>query len=281
MTRPGEAAGDLPGDVLQRALTLMKEQNSRVSIRFLAEKLTLSAPYLTRVLKNQTPFPVARFDDFVTVFRLDVVLQDELLLGIQNAVLMRTFDGHPKLLKRLRKRAFRRSEECDSSYSLVPPKAFDLVSKWYHLAILDLTTCENFVSDSKWIAKRLNLPLHVTEEALNSLVAKGFLMVQEGVLKKKDRKIRLATRHSIESIRNFHIQMAYQAIRRLEKPVISQAEFDSRLINGVMFAANPNRIEEAKSLLNKALYEVAELMSQDKCTEVYFVGTHLYPVTKI
>lgn len=268
-----------PGQILSRHFNHLKRENQGLSVRSIAAKLGVSAPYLFRVLNDQTPFPMKRFQDFVKAFKLDSISRVELLKTIALRTLeLSLLDGSGVTANEIRQIISSSKDFPDGEeFELMPPKQFDLLSRWYYLAILDISTCQGFKPDPSWIAKRLRIPEQVAQSALETLIAKGFLVADADGLKKRTRRIRFPTKSSQATVRKFHIQMANKAVQTLTKQA---DEFDRRLINGVVFAANPEHLESAKAILNRALYEIAELMADDECTEVYYVAGHLFPLTR-
>ncbi|MNL22550.1 hypothetical protein D3C87_1439020 [compost metagenome] len=83
----------------------------------------------------------------------------------------------------------------------------------------------------------------------------------------------------MDIIRGIHAQLIQLAMQKLMTET-AQVNFDARLINGVMFAANPANLQRAKDRLNDAIYEAAEILAEGECTEVYQINLQLFPLTK-
>lgn len=271
------ARGSSPGEILARNIGRLQQKNPKASLRSFATKLGVSAPFLSRVLSGQQVFPVRRFSEVCASLKLDAVAQDDLLQAIARDLVRRAFsDADPTLQSRLTKAMQAARAAHRSDYALVPDSDFALLSKWYILPILDLVTCENFRENPTWIASRLGITSEVASHTLGLLKRFGYLKEQGGRLQKRSQRVRFPTRTAQAQVTEFHLQMLRQVEKALRKP---RAEFDRRLVNGVVFAADPSRLEEAKAILNRAVYEIAELMADGPCTEVYYVAGHLVPLT--
>lgn len=266
-----------PGQTLLKQFASLKKQNNRISLRFFADKMQVSVPYLSRVLKDQTNFPIKRFDSFVQVFKLDKIAQDQLLESIAHKKLEKSVTH--ELSEERRAIVFQglgAMSAVSNEFDIIHDRDFEILAKWYILPLLDLTTCQDFVDDPVWISKRLQIREDVVSNALFILRSKGFLKLQNGAFRKSKKKIRFPTKNSTKTVREFHIQMMQKAQKTMLDP---NEDFQQRLINGVVFAADPSLIETAKDILNKALYDIAELMSSGQCTEVYSLAAQLIPLT--
>jgi uncharacterized protein (TIGR02147 family) len=64
--------------------------------------------------------------------------------------------------------------------------AFHLIADWYHYAILELCTCEDFEPRAEWVAERLGITANETELALERLQRLGLLEITKGRWKTRD-----------------------------------------------------------------------------------------------
>ena len=172
----------------------------------------------------------------------------------------------------------KRGEQFES-YSAVSKQMSSVLLKWYNLAILDLTTCSNFRSDPGWIAKQFGISVEEVKEALRLLVDLGLLEKTKGSFKKTTLKIRFPASESMMNfIRKYHMEMIGRAAKTLERT--SKEDFERRLITGITVAANPMQFAKARKRLNEALHEVADLLAEGECTEVYQINAQLFPLTQ-
>ncbi|RYZ64419.1 MAG: TIGR02147 family protein [Proteobacteria bacterium] len=166
-----------------------------------------------------------------------------------------------------------------AKYEDVGRNEMDLWSRWYHIAILDLSTCEDFQSTPEWIGNRLGLKTEVVAAALDYLKHEGYLTEAEGRLQKAAHHVRLPMTKSKAVIRAFHSRMMNKAAEVMESQT-GDAAYANRLISGITVASNPKSLERAKERLSLAAHEVADILSEGPCTEVYHLGFQLFPLTK-
>jgi uncharacterized protein (TIGR02147 family) len=145
------------------------------------------------------------------------------------------------------------------------------------MAILDFTTCSNFQSDADWIARRLGLSKEEVCLALEVLEKEKLLVHEEGVYKKVINDLVVPTLSSREKIRQYHKTMSLKAIHVMESQT-STEDFNKRLIKGATIAVNPAQLERAKDMINKALEEIIEKLTEGDCTELYHFNLQLYPL---
>ena len=129
------------------------------------------------------------------------------------------------------------------------------------------------------LATRLGISRNQVGMSLDLLEREGFIVKKGDRWEKVSERIRLPTTYSMESIRSFHQQMIDLAKWQLPNKTTEEA-FKNRLINGVTMAINPDNLDKAKARLIDALCEVAEILSEGDCTEVYQINCQLFPLTK-
>jgi len=136
----------------------------------------------------------------------------------------------------------------------------------------------NFKPDVGWIAKRLGITVHQAKDGIATLSRTGFLKTDGSRWEKNKERLRFPTVASHPSVRKFHSQMISKAARHLNHAT-SKEDFARRLITGLTIAVNPEQIEAARAIIHKALYDVAEILTQGACTEVYQMNLQLFPLT--
>ena len=87
--------------------------------------------------------------------------------------------------------------------------------------------------------------------------------------------MRFPTVKSLPKIRAYHKKMIQKAVHELDKK-IDEKSFQKRLISGMCIAANPEKITQAKQILQAALHEVASVLSEGNCTELYHLNAQLF-----
>ncbi len=261
-----------PKDILSKQLKQLQQQNKSYSLRALSRDLDLSVSFVSGLLSGKKPVPTARLKDIKRVMKMDEVVRSLLDQSLEQEALSK----FPNLKREMQQNPFRSSVV---DYTEIARKQAPIYSHWYNIAIMDLVTCTNFVDDPTVVARRLGITSAQAKASLQFLERENFIHREGNRFVKTSEKMRFPTAHSIESIRAFHTQMMQIAAKKLLSET-SQESFQARLINGVTFAANPAHLEKAKARLNDALCEIAEILAEGECTEVYHLSSQLMPLTK-
>lgn len=157
----------------------------------------------------------------------------------------------------------------------------DIFKSWLNLALTEFTLCDGFTEDANRLSKIFSASPEEIKESFRYLVRSGFLERDEnGTLRKKFKKVRFPiTPRSRQQMRSFHKQMMLKAIKHMEIN-IDQESYDRRLITGYTIAVAPEKIDEAKIMLQKSLAEIAEHLSDGSAKEVYQLQVQLFPLSK-
>ena len=246
--------------VLAKYFARKKKASAGFSMRALAKRLDVSAPFLSRVLSGKKSIP----PDFLEKLGRALDVEPELLAGL------------------LQDRVLKKGSEVSSpatDWPIADMQATQILRNWYNVPILEITTLANFDGTAATIARRLNLSLTSTEIALRELISLGLITVNEGRYEKTDRKLRITSAKSLAAIRHFHDEMLEKSQIEL-RVAQSDAEFQNRLITGITVSASPERVQEAKRKLADFLHELADDLSATPGTEVYHLAAQLFPLTK-
>lgn len=154
-----------------------------------------------------------------------------------------------------------------------------LLKSWLNLAILEFSLCKGFREDLKFLAEKFSVTSLEVKQSLVDLESSGFLLRQEGVLKKQTKKMRIPTKRSREIIRHFHMQMLKRAIHHLEVSK-TPTDFERRLVFGYTTSVNPKHLEKAMLKMERSVIDTCALLGQGECTEVYQVQLQMFPLTK-
>lgn len=212
--------------ILQKELTQRCEQNPRYSLRAFARDLDLSPSRLSEILNKkqglsrsaaQKIASILGFDDRESQYFCDLV-------SLKHA---RSIKEREDAKLRLLKVDF--EKERDSRFQL-QLDAFKIISDWYHLGILELMKCKDFRHDTRWIARRLGIPLIQIELAVDRLMRVGLLQ--------KDGECYVATQMDgwvpggvpSASIRKFHRQILEKAIQAMAVQPVQERMFSTHFL---------------------------------------------------
>ena len=188
-----------------------------------------------------------------------------------------------KVLKRLNfspDEVAKYSGECRSSdaqaFRYLEMDEFFLVKEWHHFALYELMGTHAFVSDPKWIAKRLGITIPKARASLKQLVRLGFIQVTaSGDFARTGKALSIQSRVPSEYIRNSHRETASQALRSLDVDSFEACDFSSSTV-----PVDLKRIPKAKLMIREFRRKLSAYLSGGDTTEVYKVFLGLMPLTQ-
>lgn len=255
--------------ILRNAFERLKSQNPSFSIRAVAKKAGMSHVAVGKLLNGQIGLAPHRVDSVIKAFQLDSLASS----ALKNAVVHSKLDGmkdSPLKQKTSRRKPALEFNEKSSKY-------FTALENWYELPILDLLTCKKSPRTADEISKRLGVPSAQIKSAIARLMNAGLLEEKGDRLIKKERYIRFPNKTPSYISSKYNRQVLQKASNELSK--VEQADFNKRLIKNICLAVNPNKIEEAKERLNRALYEISLDLSDGESSQIYFLSGLLFPVS--
>ncbi len=259
-----------PAKILRQIFLDRKERNAAYSSRSFARDLGMSQTLLSLVLNGKRPLTVKQ------AAQISILL--ELTSEDTERFLELTLLALPENSKGISKLRRQRKELPKPIFMDYAVERFKVISQWYHLAILDLTTTATFKNDQNWIAKRLGVSTYEVRDAIERLIALGFLEKTADSLRKVDSKLYFATQASESAVRNFHKQMIDKAKSKLDET--RPADFAARDISSITMAVRKDRIAEAKTRIKKFQMELATFLTEGECDEVYQMNMQLFGLTK-
>lgn len=168
-----------------------------------------------------------------------------------------------------------KSQESLINRKTLPMEVFQVISDWYHSAILELTFVEGFKPNPVWIAKRLDISPGEATQAIERLKRVGLLEEKDGTLVKKDKDLSTLCEIPSQAHRSALRQLLNKALLGLETHPVDQREFGV-----ILFPGNPNKIAKARKLIQQARREVEKAMDGGAKTEIYAISTQLFRISK-
>ncbi|MBO9667102.1 MAG: TIGR02147 family protein [Bdellovibrio sp.] len=262
-----------PHLLIASAFQKKQKKHPTYSLRALARDLKMSPSFLSGLMKGSKSIPLSRVRLLAEKLGMDETAEGIL----RRAIILKQLPEEQA--REIQKQSGKSGLEFLSGFQEQDLTNVHLFRHWYHIAILDLSTCTDFRSDVAWIAKRLGLKIAEVTQALSFLTSAGYLIEEKGRLVKAESLLRTPTLKSHEAIRNFHKQLMIKAIDEMVART-SAEDFSQRWISGIMMAVEPSKVAEVKQRLNIALHEIAAFASEGPCTEVYQLGVQFFPLTK-
>jgi uncharacterized protein (TIGR02147 family) len=212
--------------------------------------------------------------------------------GISHTVLSLVLSGKRRLSKKAterladylnldpskRKSLMQRYSNIDEVYETLSLDSFELISDWYHYAILSVLELPFAKLDAKWIAKQIGIQPLQAKLAIDRLKRLGLLeQTSDGVWKQSSAPIKIDNKHSSSATKKFHKQLLVRAAESIDIDPISDRDFSS-----MTFAMDPASIEFARKKIQAFRRELtAELESKGTPAAVFNFTMQLYPITPI
>lgn len=259
-------------DILAEGQRRLQDENPAMSVRSVARLIGISPSYWSKILRGEKRLTPTRLSKTVKALRFDLIQTAELQRSLLFELAQRELETETGLSIR--------SENKDevAQYSALGKSDFWLLEKWFYLPLLNLISCSTFKSEIKWIATRLGVSEVTASEAINNLQRAGFLKISpNGEIQRTNLRMRFPTDRSHPQIRQFHRNMIEKALKHLADPRV-ETSFDQRLIAGVSFAADSQKIAEARLILERAMYFEStcyESMLKGLQGQCYFCPTYL------
>jgi uncharacterized protein (TIGR02147 family) len=267
---------DSPGSILKKYLQAKQAEDRRYSLRRLAKEVELSPTHISHILNDKKPLTHTAAIGIITRLHMTPEWANMLYRAT-----LRSDAYSPEVRRVLEQGALAAAQVGTTQVHLHPVanENFELLSKWYNLAILELTYCKDFKSNTRWMAQRLNISPEEVKISVAQLLKAGLLVkTVDGKLKKSKAKIEFSTPRSESAIRNFHESMIERARIALQNP--KYAAFKKRTITGLTVPVSPKRFEEAEERIQKFLADMISLLSADgDCDEVYQCNIQFFPLT--
>jgi uncharacterized protein (TIGR02147 family) len=241
--------------LLQNELVRRTKENPSYSLRAFARMLGIQSGFLSKILLGQrrvTPTTVRRLGG-----KLGLSLRD---------------------LEVYEQGAQRKAEAVPSDFRQMAYDHFQVISEWYHFAILELATVKGFEPSSRWIAKALGLSVAEAQAAIDRLVRIGYIAV-DGSGKWKILEAHTTTLGSEETssaLQQMQRQILQMAITAMENVPVAKRD-QSAMTMAVDSALLPMAKEKIKVFRRELC---ALLESGKKRDAVYQLSVSLYPLTK-
>lgn len=230
------------------------DKSSEFTIRSLAQKVGVSAPFLSRVLRGEKPLPETLFQKLVKELNVE-----------------------PELFVPRARTA--KVPESLSEWEIADDQADRILRSWFYLPILELTTLTDFDGTAESVARRLQIAQPTVDVALKELLSLGLLKKVDGKYQKVHARIRFTGSKSMELVRRFHAEMLEKSRRHLLEAT-SEEDRVSRLISGITVSATPEAVQAAKQALNDCLHKIANDLTAKPGSEVYQLALQFFPLSK-
>ncbi len=246
--------------------------NAKYSLRAFARDLEIDPGRLSRVLNGKQGISLKKAERFSHRLALNPSETNWFVTAVTAQ------DSRSKIKRRAAEIKLSSSIEQSPNRTL-QEDVFAVISDWYHYAILELCSLNNFVSTPKWIAKKLGISIHQAQEAIERLKRLDLATTINGKLVQKD--VVLTSTHDIPSkaLRDFHRQILQKTATALETQSVQERDIASLTI-AVSSSDIPmikEKIKKFRRQLNEEIERTTPATSKD---EVYCFSTQLFRLTE-
>ncbi|MGE3759418.1 MAG: DUF4423 domain-containing protein, partial [Pseudobdellovibrionaceae bacterium] len=163
----------------------------------------------------------------------------------------------------------------DLNYAEVKLESFELISEWYHAALVELVETKNFSSSPNKIAKKLGISVEQAEDAVKRLLRLGILLKKDGELLKTN-DFSQVVGAPVEAIQSFHKQHLNHALTAMLNQDPSERE-----ISGVTMALDKEQLPELRELIVEFQNRLTNICNVAKSKDsVYHLAMQFYRLDK-
>lgn len=256
---------------LREELVKRVQKNPHYSLRSFAKVLGIGPSALSLILSGK------RFISTKIINRIFQVLElteTEQKLFLESVLKEKQARGLTRISPAIRKKLTQAKVAPEQQGIGIGLDEFRIIADWYHYAILELTSCPDFSTDTKWIAKALSINEIEAKLAIDRLIKLELLEEKKGSYKKTNLKsdTKDKTKTSVFH-RKRQKQILEKSIHSLEHDPIEERNHSS-----LTFCINPDRMEEAKAKIKKFMWEMSEFLMEEKQERVYELNVALFPL---
>lgn len=258
---------------LKDLYTYLKGSTSHFSYRYFSRKAGFRSPnFLKLVIEGKRNLSQESVERFVHALKLRKD-EAEFFRALVHLNQAETIDERKHCAEQLmRFRPFRRIHP-------IRKDQFDYYSKWYHVAIRELTSIAEFSEDPSWVAGALTPPVSPAQarKALELLVGLGLLERDEsGRLRQTDSLITTGDEVVSASVADYHREMIKKGGEAIERFPAAKRD-----VSSVTVAVSEKTFKEMKESIQRFRKELLAMADKDKNPEaVYQINFQLFPLTK-
>lgn len=257
-----EISRDYHIEILERELTKRQRINRAYSIRSFARFLGLSQSSLTQILKRNRYLPKKHAEQVAERLLLTPTETNKFVRSVLNKK------------KTLIDELYQNEKHFDGY--LDPTEHFNIIAEWEYAALICLSQTKDFVSDERWIARRLNISLTRTREIIRVLLKVGLAEFQDGEFKTIHKNLK-----STEDIPNLALKKAQLENCDLAKEKYLETSLEDKYYGLTTLSINRKKIDRAKTLIRSFRRALMDLLEDGTQDEVYQLTVQLFPLSSL
>lgn len=261
-----------PADFLANALAERIRNNASYSVRAFARDLSVSPAFISMVLNKKKNLSINRAQQISEILMMDPQEKRSFLRAVAISSMARR--NSAQYLREL----LDVPKEATHEAKLLQTDVLKVLTSWHHVAILDFTRCQGFISSTHWVARKLGISPIQVRDAVDRLQRLGLIQIKGNRWIKKDKHLNMPTSMPEEHIRKFHSEMLEKAKENLQKQ--TKADFDRRDISCTTMAIDPKNKELAIKKIQRFHKEMSALLTEGTAKEVYQLNVQFFPLTE-
>lgn len=255
-------------EFLLRELDRRRSRNQSYSLRAFARDLELSVSHLSEVISGARGLSGKSAAKIADKLKLRPAEQS---YWFDLVIVETTRNAQARELAKERLKSTRNLQ----SLKKIKAEQFQVISEWYHLALLELINLKDFQPDAAWIAEKLSITEKQATTAIARLKSIGLLKTDGKKWEGNDSVAEIFSEVPSRAIRGFHKQIIENSIYSLQHGSMGDREIQSMLV-----AIPKNYVTEFRNDMKKFLIEFWEKIKDEPKDSVYALSVQLCPVTK-
>lgn len=152
---------------------------------------------------------------------------------------------------------------------------FQVVSEWYHMAILEAFSLPDYEPKLEWFADKLSLPLLTVEQAFKRLFRIGLVELKGTFFQPADAQTIYERDKPSEAVRNFHKQIIEKSLKALDEQT-----FDEKDNAALVVAIDPEDLPRYREKIRKFWGELNQMADSNPTKKkVYALSISLFNLT--
>lgn len=252
-------------EILQREFEARTAANARYSLRAFARDLGVGASQLSEIFNGRCGMSRKTAESLAKKLNLSPTECERFctLVELEHARSERQKDIAAIKLKSL---------ESAAQFQEIELEYFKVISDWYHLAILELTSLKDFEPTVRWCARALDLPEPVVSQAVVRLKRLGLLQDHKGTWIDTSELISTPNDIPSQTVRAFHKQILEAALRSLITDPVEDREFAA-----LLFSMRKEDLPKAKTMLRNFRRKITtELTDTKEKDSLYCLALQLF-----
>jgi uncharacterized protein (TIGR02147 family) len=256
---------------LRNELLKRCRQNPSYSARSFARFLGIESSWLSKILRGQRPTAP------------DLILK----LGTRIGLTPKEIENYLSKEKRNRivqgqpaSEVSRADLRDGQQFLKLAQDTFEVISDWYHVAILELMKVDGFKSDSRWIARKLGVPQVEIDIAVERLCRVNLLEIDSSTGDWKD----LANGYTAHNLGPLTTSSAHREFQRqlldISTSALKTEPIEKRDHSSMVMAIDPKDLEKAKGIIDRFRHEMSQFLESNSAkSEVYALQIGLFPLS--